>query len=73
MSEIALYKALISAGAPEAEAQAAVQDLARANEVATKADLETGLATLEARLIRWYIGGLVGAVLLNLAILKLIL
>jgi len=69
MSEIALYKALISAGAPEAEAQAAVQDLARAHEVATKADLKAEIAKLETR-VTWKGIGLAVAVV---AVLKLIL
>ena len=67
MSEIALYKALVSAGASEAEAQAAVQGLAHGHEVATKADL----ANLKSELIRWMVGVAAGVILILLAVLKL--
>ena len=39
MSAIALYKALIEAGAPEPSAERAVEGLPPANEVATKTDI----------------------------------
>ena len=51
MSEIALYNLLTRMGANPEEAKEAIADIASSKEVATKADLKTGLANLEARLI----------------------
>ena len=51
MSEIALYNLLTRMGADPEEAKEAIADIASSKEVATKADLKTGLANLETRLI----------------------
>ena len=53
MSTIALYKALIEAGASEASAERAVEGLPPSGELATKAELKAELAMLETRLLRW--------------------
>ena len=50
MSEIALYNVLTKLGVEHKEAEAAVADVARKEEVATKSDLRIGLAELETRL-----------------------
>ena len=51
MSEIGLYNALTKLGLEPDEAKDAVADVASSKEVATKADLNAGLAALETRLI----------------------
>lgn len=50
MSATALYKALIEAGTSENLAEKAVENLMFSDQVATKSDLEIGLAAIEARL-----------------------
>ena len=52
MSGIALYNVLTRLGATPNEAEKAVAEVASSKEVATKADLKTGLAELETRLIK---------------------
>ena len=52
MSEIGLYNALTKLGLEPDEAKDAVADVARSKEVATKADLNAGLAVLETRLTK---------------------
>ena len=52
MSEIGLYNALTKLGLEPDEAKDAVADVARSKEVATKADLNAGLAELETRLTK---------------------
>jgi len=58
-----LRRALVSAGAPEEQAEAAAQAVASVGDVATKADL----ATLEARLT-WRLVGAVAVILAALAL-----
>ena len=50
MSEITLYNALTKLGLEPKEAERAVADIASSKEVATKADLKTGLAKLEGKI-----------------------
>ncbi len=50
MSATALYKALIEAKVSEETAEKAVEDLEFARDVATKADLQAGLAQLRAEI-----------------------
>ena len=74
MSSIALYNALVSAGVNEEMATAAVNDVARTEQVATKLDvanMQTSLATMEARLVKWMFGINLGVVGLAVAIIKL--
>ena len=85
MSSIALYNALVTAGVKEDMATAAVEDVARTGQVATKldlanmqtslADMQTSLAHMETRLIKWMFAinlSVVGiAVGLVVAIMKL--
>ena len=52
MSEIALYNVLTKLGAALDEAKEVIADVVSSKEVATKADLETGLANLETRLTK---------------------
>ena len=52
MSEIALYSALTKLGLKHDEAKEAVADMASSRDLATKADLEVGLAELETRLVK---------------------
>lgn len=52
MSEIALYNVLTRLGATSEEAEKAVAEVASSKDVATKADLKTGLAELETRLVK---------------------
>ena len=71
MSEIALYKALVEAGASEEAAREAVHDLPRAGENATKADIadvKADIASVETRLTRWVViaGGIYTAILFSL-------
>ena len=59
MSGIALYNALVSAGVNEEMATAAVNDVARIEQVATKLDIanmQTSLANMEVRLVKWMLG-----------------
>ena len=75
MSEIALYKALVEAGASEEAAREAVHDLPRDGENVTKADLaavkaemKADLTAVEIRLTRWVVvsGGIYTAILFSL-------
>ncbi len=50
MSATTLYKALIEAKVSEETAEKAVEDLEFARDVATKADLQAGLAQLRAEI-----------------------
>ena len=62
MTYIALYNILRKVdGVTDAEAKEAVANIADSKEVATKADLETGLANLEVRLVKqmYAVGGIV--------------
>jgi hypothetical protein len=59
MSSIPLYNALMSAGVNEEMATAAVNDVARIEQVATKLDIanmQTSLANMEVRLVKWMLG-----------------
>ena len=59
MSSIPLYNALMSAGVNEEMATAAVNDVARIEQVATKLDvanMQTSLANMEVRLVKWMLG-----------------
>ncbi len=56
MSEAALYRALVIAKVPEDVAEKAVEGLAQAHEVTTRADLaelRTEMSQMETRLMRW--------------------
>ena len=58
----------------EEMATAAVNDVARTEQVATKLDIanmQTSLATMEARLVKWMFGINLGVVGLAVAIIKL--
>ena len=62
MTDIALYNILRKVdGVTDAEAKEAVANIADSKDVATKADLETGLANLEVRLVKqmYAVGGVV--------------
>ena len=62
MTDIALYNILRKVdGVTDAEAKEAVANIAESKDVATKADLETGLANLEVRLVKqmYAVGGVV--------------
>ena len=53
MSEIALYEVLKQIpNVTDEQAKAAVADIAKKEEVATKSDLDMGLANLEIRLVK---------------------
>ena len=74
MSSIPLYNALMAAGVNEELATEAVNDVAQSGQVATKLDManmQTGLANMETRLIKWMFGINLGVVGLAVAILKL--
>ena len=74
MSSIALYNALVSAGVNEKLATAAANDVAPTEQVATKLDLanmQTSLANMETRLVKWMFGINLGVVGLAVAIIKL--
>ena len=64
MSSIPLYKAFIEVGASEDSASKAAEDVIRVSQLeqlATKADigrLETNMAKLESRLVKWMVGSL---------------
>ena len=58
MSSIPLYKAFIEVGASENSATSAAEDVIRVSQLeklATKADLKSEIASLEARLIKWMV------------------
>ena len=62
MTDIALYNILRKVdGVTDAEAKEAVANIADSKDVATKADLETGLANLEVRLVKqmYAVGGMI--------------
>ena len=62
MTDIALYNILRKVdGVTDAGAKEAVTNLADSKDVTTKADLETGLANLEVRLVKqmYAVGGMV--------------
>ena len=74
MSSIPLYNALMAAGVNEELATEAVNDVAQSGQVATKLDManmQTSLANMETRLIKWMFGINLGVVGLAVAILKL--
>ncbi len=59
MSSLALYNALVAAGVKEDMATAAAEDVVQAEQVATKLDIanmQTSLANMENRLIKWMLG-----------------
>ena len=61
MSSIPLYKAFIEVGASEESATKAAEDVIRVSQLeqlATKSDLKSEIAGLEARLIKWMVGSL---------------
>ena len=63
-----VYKAFIKAGVPEEMAEAAAKSVGDANQLATKADLETAIAKLENRLIKWVVGLAIGIVISQTAL-----
>ena len=74
MSSLALYNALTAAGVDKELATEAVNDVAQSEQVATKLDIanmQTSLANMETRLIKWMFGINLGVVGLAVAILKL--
>ena len=61
MSSIPLYKAFIEVGASEESASKAAEDVIQVSQLeqlATKADLKSEIAGLEARLVKWMVGSL---------------
>jgi len=69
-----LREALVAAGAPEKQAEAAAAAVAGAGETATKADLaalETRMAWRDARMVRWVTVLVLGANALLFAALRL--
>ena len=61
MSSIPLYKAFIEVGASEDSATKAAEDVIRVSQLeqlATKSDLKSEIAGLEARLVKWMVGSL---------------
>ena len=59
MSSIALFNALMAAGVDKELATEAVNDVAQSEQVATKLDIanmQTSLANMENRLIKWMLG-----------------
>jgi len=59
MSSLALYNALVAAGVDKELANEAVKDVARTEQVATKLDIanmQTSLANMENRLVKWMLG-----------------
>lgn len=59
MSSIALFNALTAAGVDKELATEAVNDVAQSGQVATKLDIanmQTSLANMENRLIKWMLG-----------------
>ena len=68
MSSIPLYKAFIEVGASEESATKASEDViqvsqlpqlaTKADLLATKSDLKSEIAGLEARLVKWMVGSL---------------
>ena len=59
MSSLALYNALVAAGVDKELATEAVNDVAQSEQVATKLDIanmQTSLANMENRLIKWMLG-----------------
>ena len=61
MSSIPLYKAFIEVGASEESANRAAEDVIQVSQLeqlATKADLKSEIASLETRLIKWMVGSL---------------
>ena len=59
MSSIALFNALTAAGVDKKLATEAVNDVAQSEQVATKLDIanmQTSLANMENRLIKWMLG-----------------
>ncbi|MCY4281324.1 MAG: hypothetical protein OXE03_00130 [Gammaproteobacteria bacterium] len=74
MSSLALYNALIAAGVDKELADEAVNDVARTEQVATKLDIanmQTSLANMETRLIKWMFAINLSVVGLAVAIMKL--
>ena len=58
MSSIPLYKAFIEVGASEESASKAAEDVIQVSQLeqlATKADLKSEIAGLEARLVKWMV------------------
>ena len=61
MSSIPLYKAFIEVGASEESATKAAEDVIQVSQLeqlATKSDLKSEIAGLEARLVKWMVGSL---------------
>ena len=75
MSSIPLYKAFIEVGASEDSATKAAEDVIRVSQLeqlATKSDLKSEIAGLEARLVKWMVGSLfvfVGIIIASVGIL----
>ena len=79
MSSIPLYKTFIEVGASEDSATKAAEDVIRVSQLeqlATKSDLKSEIAGLEARLVKWMVGSLfvfVGIIIAGVGILIQIL
>ena len=61
MSSIPLYKTFIEVGASEDSATKAAEDVIRVSQLeqlATKSDLKSEIAGLEARFVKWMVGSL---------------
>ena len=74
MSSLALYNALVTAGVNKDMATEAANDVARNEHVATKLDLanmQTYLANMETRLIKWMFAINLSVAGLVVAIMKL--
>ena len=74
MSSLVLYNALVAAGVKEDMATAAAEDVVQAEQVATKLDIanmQTSLANMETRLIKWMFAINLSVVGLAVAIMKL--
>ena len=79
MSSIPLYKTFIEVGASEDSATKAAEDVIRVSQLeqlATKSDLKSEIAGLEARLVKWMVGSLLvfaGIIIASVGILIQIL
>ena len=79
MSSIPLYKAFIEVGASEDSATKAAEDVIRVSQLeqlATKSDLKSEIAGLEARLVKWMVGSLfvfAGIIIASVGILNQIM
>ena len=79
MSSIPLYKTFIEVGASEDSATKAAEDVIRVSQLeqlATKSDLKSEIAGLEARFVKWMVGSLLvfaGIIIASVGILIQIL